>query len=1028
MESKNRIQNLTEEDRSKYIKAIMETTVDGFWVVDMATRRMVDVNRTYCRMSGYSREEFLKLSIEDIDAVENPEETALRMESIRKYGSLIFETRHRRKEGSLFDVEISVTYLDIHGGLIICFCRDISERKKAEADKAHTHDLLRYIIEHDRSAIAVHDRDLNYIYVSRRYLEEYRVKEKDIIGKHHYDVFPDLPSKWRDVHLRALKGEVIRGEDDPFLRGDGTLDWTRWECRPWFTAEGTIGGIIVYTEVITERKQMAQALKSQEKLLRNIIDTSTDMIYVKDPDLKILLCNRQFSRHVGREPEDLTGKTEIEAGWDPRYVKGDPALGIRGFEKDDFRVLAGETIHLIDEPSRVDNEIRLYDTIKQPLRDETGEIIGILGISRDITEQKKAKQEKIQQHELLTNLARQVPGVIYQYRLNPDGTSAFPYASPGMNAIYEVTPEEVREDATPVFGRLHPEDAGEVSEAIFASARTLEPFYAEFRVILPRQGLRWRWSQALPVRTEDGGTLWHGIILDVTDRKKAEEAIREERERLAVTLRSIGDGVITTDSEGRVMMMNRVAEGLTGWTQGEARGRALTEVFRIVNETTRHPLANPVEKVLATGEIIELENHTLLIARDGKERVIADSGAPIKDARSITSGVVLVFRDVTEKHKLQDNMQRIDKLESLGVLAGGIAHDFNNLLGGIFGYIDMARATDGIDPSTVKYLDKALGVFERARDLTQQLLIFSKGGSPRRKTGRLESLIKENAEFVLAGTNVKCLVHLDKDLWLCDFDENQMGQVIDNLVINARQAMEQGGIITLKGENLVLSEGDMPPLKAGPYLKISISDSGSGIPPELQKRIFDPFFTTKTSGSGLGLATCYSIIQKHDGLIDVESLPQRGSTFHIYLPASKASEILTPRGPARLHFGEGDILVMDDESFMREIVGVMLTQMGYTYLEAENGESAIQQCRAARDRGKPVRAVLLDLTIPGSPGGKEVIGELHREFPGIPVFAASGFSEDPIMAHPGDYGFTDSIRKPFRMEELAAMLDRHLSG
>ena len=474
--------------------------------------------------------------------------------------------------------------------------------------------------------------------------------------------------------------------------------------------------------------------------------------------------------------------------------------------------------------------------------------------------------------------------------------------------------------------------------------------------------------------------------------------------------------------------MNRVAEDLTGWPLKEARGLPLTTVFRIVNESSREPLANPAEKVLSTGEIIELANHTILIAKDGKERAIADSGAPIKDARSVTSGVVLVFRDVTEKQKLQDNMQRIDKLESLGVLAGGIAHDFNNLLAGIFGYIDMARSAEGADPATTKYLDKALSVFERARDLTQQLLIFSKGGGPKKKTGQIASLIRENAAFALSGTNVKCLVHLENDLWLCDFDENQIGQVLDNIIINARQAMEQGGEIHLGGRNVVLKEAEMPPLKAGPYLKISVTDTGIGIPADLQKRIFDPFFTTKKSGDGLGLATCYSIIQKHDGLIDLESVPGRGSTFHIYLPASEKCEIPDSADPKRLHQGGGRILVMDDEVFMREIVGDMLTGMGYTFLEADNGTSALARCRKARDQGYPVRAVLLDLTIPGNPGGKEVIQELRREFPGLPVFASSGFSEDPIMANPGEYGFTDSISKPFKKEELSNLLDRHLSG
>jgi len=372
------------------------------------------------------------------------------------------------------------------------------------------------------------------------------------------------------------------------------------------------------------------------------------------------------------------------------------------------------------------------------------------------------------------------------------------------------------------------------------------------------------------------------VFEDITERKRSEARIAEERERLLVTIRSIGDGVITTDVAGIITLMNKVAEELTGWGQAEAIGRPLTEVFNIINEFTRVRCINPVDKVLATGGIIGLANHTALIRRDGSECSIADSGSPIRDRESRIVGVVLVFRDITEKLKADLALQNAQRLESISILAGGIAHDFNNLLGGIFGYIDIARerAEVGNARQAADLLAKSLAVFDRAKSLTRQLLTFSKGGMPVRKTQRLAKLVRDAVHFVLSGSRITATISLPEDLWLCDFDENQLAQVIDNITLNACQAMPSGGRIEVSAANVAPENVPrlLPPL---PHVRITIQDFGIGISPDHRTRIFDPFFTTKQQGSGLGLATSYSIIKKHDGCIEVESELGEGSAFHI---------------------------------------------------------------------------------------------------------------------------------------------------
>jgi two-component system, cell cycle sensor histidine kinase and response regulator CckA len=528
------------------------------------------------------------------------------------------------------------------------------------------------------------------------------------------------------------------------------------------------------------------------------------------------------------------------------------------------------------------------------------------------------------------------------------------------------------------------------------------------------------------VYSEDHHDVIQCNIRDITERKRSASMISAERERLAVTLRSIGDGVITTDTHGSIEIMNGVAEELCGWKQDEVRGKPLTSVFNIINANTRLPHENPVEKVLRTGEIIELANHTHIISRFGIERIIADSAAPIRDRNNNIIGVVLVFRDITEKQKLLETSQRNQKLESLGILAGGIAHDFNNMMGGIFGYIDLAIG-ESQDGKVTQYLSKAINTMERARGLTQQLLTFARGGAPAQKTTSLTPLIQETSQFALSGSNVSGRYDLAQDLWPCIIDKEQICQVMDNITINAQQAMPAGGTVEIAAKNISFGENEHPILQKGNYVKVSIKDHGIGISKKLLPNIFDPFFTTKPKGHGLGLATCYSIINRHGGAIEVESELDQGSTFHLYLPAS-TEPISFPEGkPEKGHRGSGTVLVMDDEEVIRETIGDMLVSLGYTVVSKDNGQDAIDFFAAEVKADRKMAAMIFDLTIPGGVGGREAIMEIRKLDADIPVFVASGYAEDPVIANPAKYGFTASICKPFNKRELIELLNKNMN-
>ncbi|MDM8518045.1 PAS domain S-box protein [Desulfobacterales bacterium HSG16] len=420
---------------------------------------------------------------------------------------------------------------------------------------------------------------------------------------------------------------------------------------------------------------------------------------------------------------------------------------------------------------------------------------------------------------------------------------------------------------------------------------------------------QWCWltsKESIFLRQEDGTPKQiFGIVTDSTRRKQAENDLVQEKERLTVTLRSIGDGVITTDTGGRIVLINKVAENMTGWSQEEAFKKDIKVVFNIINAKTSQRCENPIEKVLETKTIVELSHHTNLIARDGTERMIADSGAPIFDSNSEIVGVVLVFRDVTEKYKIEKQLQQSQKMEAIGTLAGGIAHDFNNMLGVITGNISYALSNLNKNDELFEILSDVQESSKQAQNLTYQLLTFSKGGAPIKKVTDINRLIKESAIFSSRGAKANCNFELSDDLWPSEIDEGQINQVIGNLVINANQAMPNGGIITIRTENTEIDADSGFPLSPGRHIKIVVEDQGVGISKKHLINIFDPYFTTKQKGSGLGLAITYSIINNHGGHIAVYSELEKGTVFNIYLPATTKDLGKVEEKQEAMHTGQG---------------------------------------------------------------------------------------------------------------------------
>jgi nitrogen-specific signal transduction histidine kinase/CheY-like chemotaxis protein len=396
---------------------------------------------------------------------------------------------------------------------------------------------------------------------------------------------------------------------------------------------------------------------------------------------------------------------------------------------------------------------------------------------------------------------------------------------------------------------------------------------------------------------------------------------------------------------------------------------------------------------------------------------------PFADRSSKRVGAVLVLRDVTERHRMEEELQHAGRLESIGILAGGIAHDFNNILTAILSNLSLLELDLAGMPEESRLLDEAVRATKRAGDLTLQLLTFAKGGDPVRTAVHLNDIVQEVATFARRGTGVMSQFEMPPDLWAANVDKAQISQVVQNLVINATQAMPGGGTLRITASNEHVAPGSHAALAEGDYVRISVTDTGEGIAPESLGKIFDPYFTTKRLGHGLGLATVFSIIKRHKGHIEVTSTLGSGTTFTLWLPAAPGASPEKERQKAFAGSGSGGrVLFMDDEEPILRMAGKLMGRMGFEFEAAADGREAIERYRAAKEAGRPFDLVVMDLTIPGGMGGKEAISILRQYDPGVKAIVSSGYSSDLAMADYREHGFRGMVAKPYDINELASVI------
>ncbi|MFX1519406.1 MAG: PAS domain S-box protein [Promethearchaeota archaeon] len=770
----------------------------------------------------------------------------------------------------------------------------------------------------------------------------------------------------------------------------------------------------------TKLKQVGKILQGRDKRFRELAELLPVTVYEVDMEFNVIFTNRTGLETFGYTQEELDkglNALQIIAPEDHKRLKENFAKGLRG-------EYTGINEYWSQKKDGSKFPIILHGMLK---RDDDGNPVGIIGIIIDITDRKRAEIALKDSEERYRGL----------YESSRDGIASanmegnFIECNQAFADMLGYTKQELY---SLTYWDLAPKKWHDLTAKIHAEQVFTRGYSDEYeKEYIKRDGTIFPISiRTWVIKDKEGnpaGT-W-AIVRDITERKKMEKQLEEHTKNLEKLMgertkklkeseekfRNLAEkspNMIFINRKGRVVYANKRCEELIGYTRDEFYSPNFDFFSLIAPESV-----DLVKKAFSRhirGEDIDPYEYSLITKEGKKREVIITSKLIDYEGEMAILGIIT---DITERKKMDEELQKVEKLESIGILAGGIAHDFNNILTAILGNISLAKIYTPLDNKKVfERLAEAEKASIRAKDLTQQLLTFSKGGTPVKKHVSISDLLMETVNFALSGSNVLCEFSFSKDLWLVEVDEGQISQVINNLIINADQAMPEGGTVKVSAENITLSSSNSLTLQEGDYVKISIEDQGIGIPRDHLSKIFDPYFTTKHKGSGLGLTVAYSIIKNHGGTIAIESKLGMGSKFSIYLPASP-TQILTREDTEKKQLVfKGKILVMDDEESIREALNEILNYLEYEVAFATNGDEAIDLYTESKNKDQPFDAVILDLTIPGGMGGKETIQKLLEIDPEVKAIVSSGYSTDPIMADFKSYGFSGVVAKPYKIEEL----------
>jgi len=1035
------LENETLRHRITHLEGENEGSSPPFSEYDEEQRRLLDklgslvftcnakgeityVNQAGIELSGFSRAELLHRNMLDLVDEDSMEDAMTRiMAQFTQSPVQVSEFQIKKKDGSLVWLEIfGVTLEDYDGSedpFLLVNAVDISKRVAAELELRKSEALFRGFAENLLAAIYLLNEKGEIIYANPFASQMSGYSNRELLNLPGYNIIhPDDREMAIARNQARLRGEDVPDKFDLRLRvKGGEIKWAELHMET-FEIDGrtvTLGTAID----ITSRKTSEKALRLSEERFKAFAENLQVLLYTYDRNGYFTYVNPMCEKLVGYSQEELLQMNFTELlHEDYRGVSIERAALRRSAALQDGKSFDVACV-------TKDGRNIWLELSGVRLNDDEDDLV-ILGNAVDITARVES-EEALKESELkFRNLFERSTDPM----LLLDENGFFDCNTAAVKVMKAASKQEIMVHPSVISAEFQPDGSSslekaqlKIKEAYHVGACHFEWQHQDFNGQL-------FWSDVsftvIPFKQRKIlFTVWR----DISEFKTLEQLLRDEREQLLVTLRSIGDAVITTDIEGRVVLMNRVAEHLTGWSQEEAAGRMMDEILELVSGKNGESVVNPLARAVSGGMVLDLPEETLLISRSGHRFKIADSASPIRDKNSQIIGGVMVFRDISDRERLQEEVLKFKKLESVGRLAGGIAHDFNNLLTGIMGNLEIAGMRLTANPDQAREnIDKSLKAAQRAADLTQKLLTFAKGGEPVKKTADLGEIIRDSAEFVMSGSNIALDFEVADDLCAAEVDTGQISQVIQNLVINAIQAMPDGGTITVRVENFKFESREQfsIPLPFGTYIKISVRDHGLGITSGIIQKVFDPFFTTRTEGSGLGLSVVHSIVSKHGGHVAVYSEPGEITEFIVFLPALNdcfAKPGLIPPIQSQTPLQCGHILIMDDDELICEILSGFLEDQGHIVVTVHHGEDVLKEYKRQK-----FSLVILDLTIPGGMGGRETIKLLREYDPSVKAIVSSGYANDPMMSEYSKYGFYGCLNKPYILEDLLQLVNRILAG
>ncbi len=914
--------------------------------------------------------------------------------------------------------------------------------------------ILAAIMENTRTQLAYLDNEFNFIMVNTAYANGAGVSKEELIGRNHFELFPNQENQALFERVRKT-GESLEYIAKPFeyatqpWRGVTYWDWSLVSLKDKHdSVQGLVLSLIEVTDQIHSQRRLEDALAKLKSLneqlmearrkaeqraaeLDAVFESMDDAVIIYDSGGRVRRANPVAISTFGMNPSDTPGPM---AALQPAVCQLSGGL-VPVTELPVSRALRGE---------RVGGEFYRFESrrIEKTLEVSAAPLMirgkrnGVVTTWRDVTERELLYGQLEHERARLAAVLEQMPSGVVMVeastgRLLMENKQA---ARIWRGPFPLLKVEALRGQVFHADGRPCSFEEWPLARSVFDGASVTE----EEMFIEHRDGSRSIIQiGSAPIRDRDGEIIAGVMVFsDITQRKEAEERLRLANQ-LQQIIEFMPDAIYVLDQDRRVIAWNRAMERLTGVTKPAVLG--LDNYYEGLGLFENRTLLidyvwngyHPRTGYTSFGREEDTFFGRIKVAPQPLEReaYLEVRATPLRNEKGQVVGAIESIRDITRQQEIEEESLKAQKIESLGLLAVGIAHDFNNFLTAILANVQLASLKLSKGQDITQTLKSVEDTTIKATNLTRQLLTFAKGGAPVKQTTDLKELLHDTVEFVLRGSKVGSRFSIPDDLWMVYADAGQISQVIGNLAINAVQAMLNGGKITVKAENSEIGLMESLPLKAGRYVKIAMADQGVGIPREHLGKIFDPYFTTKAEGNGLGLATSYFIISNHAGHINVDSTVGVGTVFTIYLPAEDTPwvEEQVREESAALLGGRGRILIMDDDPAISQASGEVLQELGYRVTYASDGNEAVDRYREFMNSDDAFDLVILDLTVPGGMGGQETLERIRALDPNAKAIVSSGYPDDPVMLQYREYGFSEKIVKPYKIEQLSGVLQRILN-